>query len=197
MNIWGNKEPSKNSFSYATIYFSTTFSQCSRQPKGDCRYDEYFSTNLHLLAKQYHPVPQEAAAWGDFCPSWSPEANTCTSCWVKACSIFLSVRLFQTSNSCFPVCCWEEDSPGSSQSYLWMCWQWITLLLADALEILKTASTTSALTHFRDPPSDVSQLQKVRLHLLDSLSSKHSKGISPLLPPPPALLTHFVASECL
>ena len=55
---------------------------------------------------------------------------------------------------------------------------------------------TPALTHFGDPPGDVSQLQKVGLHPLDSLSGKHSKGISSLLPPPPELLTHFVASEC-
>lgn len=101
--------------------FSTTFSQCSPQPRGDRMYDESLSTNFHLQAIQCLPLLQEAAARGDFCPSWSPEANTCASCRVKACSIFLSARLSQTSNSCFPVCCWEEDSPASSQSYPWMC----------------------------------------------------------------------------
>lgn len=71
------------------------------------------------------------------------------------------------------------------------------LLPADALENLRSGNVTPAPTHFRDSPSDVCQLQKIGLPPLDSLSPRHSKGISSLLPPLPALLTHFVALKCL
>lgn len=93
--------------------------------------------------------------------------------------------------------CWEEGSHASFQSHLWIHCQWIILLLADALEILKTVSMIPALTYFRDPPSAVCQLQKVGLHQLNSLSGRHKKGIASQLTLPPALLTHFVALTCL
>lgn len=78
-----------------------------------------------------------------------------------------------------------------------MCWQWIILLLADALEILRTANMTPAPTHFRDPPSEVSQLQKVGLHPLDSLSGKHSQGFFFSAFPTPSIIDPFCGLRIL
>lgn len=56
---------------------------------------------------------------------------------------------------------------------------------------------TPAPTHFRDPPSEVSQLQKVGLHPLDSLSGKHSHGIFFSAFPTPSIIDPFCGLRIL